>query len=383
MDFLALFAGEKKTSLTESRIFFIQGGIGFMNIRGFLSSVVFHRRAPAGWRRAAAVVCATVTLLAAPSTVVFGMEILPFQTTNQSPLVRIFGLPAIGAASVLPAGRVEGTFSVDASNNFAPGFDDGESVMLDGETYRFALAARYGIAPGFEIGLSIPLLANSGGFMDGFIEGFHDFFGFSQGDRKSYPRDRLQYEYTRAGDRKVLVDDGSIGIGDIRLSGAWRLYDDGRENPRQVALHGSVKLPTGNSHRLFGSGSTDFALWVTASDDYRLPLGNLTLYAAGGGLVMTDGDVLRDQQRNLVGFGSLGIGWSPLEWLALKIQADGHTSFYSGSNLVQVNSGSVQLTTGGTFGITRNTFLDVGISEDVVVDASPDVVFHLALRSRF
>ena len=333
--------------------------------------------------RTAAIACATATLLAALSPTVFAMEILPFQTANQSPLVRIFGLPAIGAASVIPAGRTEGTLSLDASNNFAPGSAAGERVMLDGETYRFALAARYGIAPGFEIGLTIPVLTNSGGFLDGFIEGFHDLFGFTQGKRKSYPKDRLNYEYTRAGDRQVLVNDGSTGIGDVRLSGAWKVYDDGRENPRQVALHGSIKFPTGNSHRLFGSGSTDFALWVTAGDDYRLPIGHLTLYAAGGGLVMTDGDVLRDQQRNLVGFGSLGVGWSPLEWLALKFQADGHTSFYGGSDLVQVNSGSVQLTTGGTIGFTRDTFLDVGISEDVVLDASPDVVFHLALRSRF
>ncbi len=354
-----------------------------MGIRGFLSSVVFHRRAPCGWGRAAAIACATATLLAALSPTIFAMEILPFQTANQSPLIRIFGLPAIGAASVLPAGRIEGTLSLDASNNFTLDSAAGERVMLDGETYRFALAARYGIAPGFEIGLTIPLLTNSGGFLDGFIEGFHDFFGFNQGKRKSYPEDRLLYEYTRAGDSKVLVNDGSTGIGDIRLSGAWRLYDDGRENPRQVALHGSIKFPTGNSHRLFGSGSTDFALWVTAGDDYRLPLGNLTLYAAGGGMVMTDGDVIRDQQRNLVGFGSLGVGWSPLEWLAIKIQADGHTSFYNGSDLVQVNGGSVQLTTGGTIGFTRDTFLDVGVSEDVVLDASPDVVFHFALRSRF
>lgn len=367
----------------ESRIFFIQGGNGFMGIRGFLSSIVFHRRVPSGWGRTAAIACATATLLAALSPTGFAMEILPFQTANQSPLVRIFGLPAIGAASVLPAGRIEGTLSLDASNNFAPGSATGERVMLDGETYRFALAARYGIAPGFEIGLTLPLLTNSGGFLDGFIEGFHDLFGFTQGKRKSYPKDRLNYEYTRAGDRKVLVNDGSTGIGDIRLSGAWKVYDDGRENPRQVALHGSIKFPTGNSHRLFGSGSTDFALWVTAGDDYRLPIGHLTLYAAGGGLVMTDGDVLRDQQRNLVGFGSLGVGWSPLEWLVLKIQADGHTSFYGGSDLVQVNSGSVQLTTGGTIGFTRDTFLDVGISEDVDLDASPDVVFHFALRSLF
>jgi hypothetical protein len=48
-----------------------------------------------------------------------------------------------------------------------------------------------------------------------------------------------------------------------------------------------------------------------------------------------------------------------------------------------VNSGSVQLVSGGTIGFSEKTFLDVGVSEDVWVDTAPDVVFHLALRSRF
>ena len=311
------------------------------------------------------------------------LDIIPFQSSNQSPLIRVFGLPAIGSASVVPAGRFEGTLTSDVTNNFAPDFPATEAIMLDGETYRFNLAVRYGIAPGFQIGIDIPYLADSGGFLDGFIEGFHDTFGLPQGMRKSYPRNRLLYQYSRNGVTKVLVHEGSSGIGDIRLSGAWQLYQEGTEAPRAVALHASIKLPTGNSNRLFGSGSTDFALWLTASDDYRLPLGHLTLYGAAGGMALTDGDVLKDQQRNLAAFGSLGLGWSPLQWLALKVQADAHTSFYTGSNLKQVNSGSVQLVSGGTIGFSENTFLDLGVSEDVLVDTAPDVVFHLALRSRF
>jgi hypothetical protein len=311
------------------------------------------------------------------------LDIIPFQSSNQSPLIRILGLPAIGSASVVPTGRFEGTLTSDVTNNFAPDFSATEAIMLDGETYRFNLAVRYGIAPGFQIGIDIPYLADSGGFLDGFIEGFHDTFGLPQGMRKAFPRNRLHYQYSRNGATKVLVQDGSSGIGDIRLSGAWQLYQEGTEAPRAVALHASIKLPTGNSNRLFGSGSTDFALWLTASDDYRLPLGHLTLYGAAGGMALTDGDVLKDQQRNLAAFGSLGLGWSPLQWLALKVQADAHTSFYTGSNLKQVNSGSVQLVSGGTIGFSENTFLDLGVSEDVLVDTAPDVVFHLALRSRF
>jgi hypothetical protein len=100
-------------------------------------------------------------------------------------------------------------------------------------------------------------------------------------------------------------------------------------------------------------------------------------------MAMTDGDVLKDQQRNLAAFGSLGFGWSPLQWLALKVQADAHTSFYTGSDLKEVNSGSVQLVSGGTIGFGAKTFLDLGVAEDVLVATAPDVVFHLALRHQF
>lgn len=326
-------------------------------------------------------IAAAMAWLAPPS--VFAMDIEPFQTRNQSPLIRIYGLPTIGSASVVPEGRLEASLTADLANNWSPDFSAAESVMLDGETYSFTLSARYGIARDLEIGMDIPYLANSGGFMDGFIEGFHDFFGLPQADRKSYPKDRLLYQYSNNGVTRTLVNDGSSGIGDVRLRGAWQIWRDGRGAPLNLALHAALKLPTGNDHRLFGSGSTDFSLWLTASDDYLLPLGHLTLFGAAGGLVMTDGDVLRDQQRNLVGFGSIGIGWSPLEWLALKIQTDGHTSFYTGSNLRQVNSGSLQFTGGGTIGFTPSTFFDLGVSEDLIVDTAPDVVFHLALRHRF
>ena len=150
------------------------------------------------------------------------------------------------------------------------------------------------------------------------------------------------------------------------------------------ALRASLKLPTGNSHRLLGSGSTDFALWLDASEDCKLPaLGHLTGFGAVGGMVMSEGDVLKRQQRTLAGFASLGLGWSPISWFALKVQANGHTPLYQDSNLREVNKSSIQLVSGGTFAFTKNTSLDLGISEDVIVETSPDVVFTLTLRTLF
>jgi len=100
-------------------------------------------------------------------------------------------------------------------------------------------------------------------------------------------------------------------------------------------------------------------------------------------MAMTDGKVLPAQQRNWVGFGGLGIGWSPLRWIAFKIQTNAHTPFYRDSELRELNANSAQLTIGGTLAFSQHTTLDIGVSEDIIIRTSPDVVFHFALRTRF
>jgi hypothetical protein len=107
------------------------------------------------------------------------------------------------------------------------------------------------------------------------------------------------------------------------------------------------------------------------------------IFGGGGILGMTKGNVLPDQQQNVVAFGSLGAGWHPLAWLTLKVQFDGHTAFYKDSDLVELSAGSVQIVMGGTLHFSDRTALDIGVSEDLVVKTAPDVVFHLALHHRF
>lgn len=312
-----------------------------------------------------------------------GGEITPFYTWNQSPVVQIFGLPAAEKAILLPPGKIEGLLAVDVASNFAHDDTAGEHILLDGENYRFTLALRYGVAKGIEAGLDIPYVGQGGGFLDSFIEGWHDFFNLPQGGRKEAPRNRLLYSYTKDGQSRLKLDDSSFGLGDMRLSGGVQLYNDGKANPRAVALRASLKLPTGESSKLHGSGSTDFALWLTGSDDYQLPLGHLTLFGAAGGMVMSDGDVLPDQQKNLAGFGTFGLGWGPVEWIAFKTQVSGHTAFYKDSDMRELSNGGLQLLMGGTLYFSEKTSLDIGVSEDIAVNTSPDVAFHLALQRRF
>jgi len=311
------------------------------------------------------------------------VEITPFSTQNQSPLVQIFGLPSIDKAILLPAGKADVRLILDQASNYIEDSNSRESILLDGESTRITFSSHYGLIKRFEVGLEVPFLIQGGGFLDDFLIGYHNAFGFPQGGRDKAPRNRLLYQYWKDGQERLKMDRSGYGLGDIHLNGAWQLYARMEGQPRAVALRASLKFPTGDSAQLLGSGSTDFSLWVTVSDDYQLTRGHLTLLGAAGVMAMTEGKVLRDQQRNLVWFGSLGIGWSPFLWLAFKIQTNAHTPFYQDSELRELNAASAQFIIGGTLAFSERTTLDIGVVEDIIVKTSPDVVFHFALRQKF
>lgn len=309
--------------------------------------------------------------------------ITPFHTSNRSPVVQIFGLPAIGDSRILRDGDREAALVLDVANHFIDGSANREHLILDGETYRLDLAGRMGIGSRIEIGFELPWLFQNGGFLDGFIESYHRTFGFPQRGRDEAPTGRYLFQYERGGANAFFVDRSNSGIGDVRLGGGVQLYADYSDNPAALALRASLKLPTGDSGNLRGSGSTDLALWLAASRGWAAGSGPWELFGGSGLLGMTDGDVLPEQQRNLVVFGCVGVGWRPLQWLTLKVQFDGHTSFYRGSDLSELGSDSVQAVMGGTLYFSERTALDIGVVEDLIIKTSPDVVFHFALRHRF
>jgi hypothetical protein len=236
-----------------------------------------------------------------------------------------------------------------------------------------------------EIGADLPFVGYNGGIFDGFIERLHSFLGLPQGGRTQSPNNRLLFTYSKDGQEQLRLDNSNFGIGDIRISAGWQIYNDGSANPSAVALRTSLKLPTGDSARLHGSGSTDLALWLTGSSDYLFSnrWGHATIFGAVGAMAMTNSRVLMDQQQNFAAFGSLGCGWSPTDWLAFKAQYSAHSAFYKGSDLRELSEPALQLLMGGTLSFSPSTALDIAISEDANFKTSPDAALHLGLSHQF
>ena len=327
-----------------------------------------------------AIVAVCFTILCAPLTAA-SAEIVPFESANESPLVRIYGLPGTGNSTLLPQGQIEVGLNFALSSNYALNDNSREDIILDGETTRFTVAARYGLLPGLELGIKIPYISHNGGFLDGFIESYHSALGFPNGGRGQAPKNRLLYRYRRDGVEKIRMDSSGSGIGDVLLTAALPLSE---EKNQGMTLNAALKLPTGDSDQLRGSGSTDLSLWLHEGIGGTFATGgNWASYGSAGLLFMTKGTVLPDQQKRWVGFGSLGIGWAPLDWLSFKVQADAHTPFFSDSDLKEIAANAVQLIVGGTISFSERTALDIGVSEDLTVNTSPDVVFYFTLRTRF
>lgn len=312
------------------------------------------------------------------------MEITPFTTFNQSPLVQIYGIPHDTGADIVPPRTFRVSLNQDLSSNYTVNSNVREKVTLDGEIWRLAFAARYGVAPRVEVGIEIPYIIQGGGFLDSFIVNWHNIFGLPQGDRDSAAKGHLRYRYSKDGIQTLQMDRSGSGIGDISLTGGFSLYEERTAGSHDsLALKGSLKLPTGDSSYLFGSGSTDIMLQLCGSMNYFSEWGTLGLYGSAGALVMSGSDVLSDQHNQLAGVGTLGFGWGPASWISFKAQLNTNTPLYRDSALAEISKSPLLLVFGGALRFPGEYQLDIGVAEDLTVGTASDVSFHLGLSKKF
>ena len=305
-----------------------------------------------------------------------------FGTTNQNPFVQIYTLPSPAAPTALPARDWAFSVAADvASNSILEETAALERVVLDGETYRTTLSIAYGLSERLTAELTVPFVAHSGGFMDSFIEDWHDLWGLSNDRRDDFDRDLLDFSYAAAGEDQFALRDRDRDLGDIRLSAVWRLRDPAADE-RSLAVRGGLKLPTGSADALTGSGGTDVSLQLLSTDNATFSAWNVTLAWMIGGLWLGEGDVLEDMRRDAVAIGSVGLSRPLWRNLTLRLQLDGHSAFYD-SRLAPIGSGGLQLTFGGSIELARGGRIDIAMMQNLSTDAIPDLGLHLAWREAF
>ena len=306
------------------------------------------------------------------------VELTPFSVRNLSPTALVHGLAIAESSKVLSPGEKMGQFSFDLVNNATSNQSLNETIILDGETYIGTLSIRYGLSEQIQVGIDIPYIQHANGFLDSFISDWHDFFGLPNGDRDRFPDDQLNY-FGKDGKEGFKVNSEDGGFGDLRANLVYELFSG---KSASYAIQFSIKAPTGNAEKLTGSEAWDTSLALMTQYEDSLSSGSYSVWAGIAGNYLGNGEVLEDRVNHWVTNGWLGGGWSPYHWLGLKIQFDSHSSLYD-SNLKELGDPALIMTLGGSLALTEKTILDLAFSEDLNVEVSPDIAFHLSLKHTF
>jgi hypothetical protein len=300
----------------------------------------------------------------------------PLYARNLSPVAGLFGLPSQRDAATREAGSLGVALHGSVANHYVSDSGSGERLLLDGETPRFTLEVRYGLADDWELALEIPWLQHSGGELDDLIDSWHDLWGMPDGGRSSAPADRLRFGYRGDGGQFLLEDDVS-GLGDITVSLHHTFYRSG-EAAASLAL--GYKFATGEERDFLGSGGDDVyaALRFSSGMLHDLPLrwhGQLGYLRAGAS------DLLKPLQERDLWFAGLTLDWVISPAWSVLAQLDSHAAPLD-SGLTALGDDAVFVTLGARWRFAEAWALDVSFIEDIRVETAPDITFQASLRYR-
>jgi hypothetical protein len=305
-------------------------------------------------------------------------ETAPLRVRNTLPTAQLYGLPRPLGAEMLRQGT-EVTFGVDLGSNFSSDFEPEASAFFDGETTVFSLGLRAPLGRRMEWGFELPYVLHSAGYLDGFLETFHDVAGLPDGGRDGAPKNRLDYLVAYRGTEYASFRDRQHHLGDVR---GWLGYQLHRSAARTLGLRALLKLPTGRVEDLSGSDGTDGALWLEYSDRALLSSLGLSLSLMGGAVILGDGDLAPDAQKDVALVGHLGLQYAITRRVALMAQLDTHGQLLD-TGVPQAADAAVQGTLGGRWSMSREFWMDLGIVENLRSQTASDVVFQFLLGARF
>ena len=301
----------------------------------------------------------------------------PLLTRNQSPLLVPYGLPGPLPARVPAAGGGRAAAALNWANAARVDETGPYVFTLDGEVQELRIRLEHSLGTRFATIVELPWRHLNGGSLDGFVEDWHAALGLPRGSsRRQLPRDELLIEYRENGLPLLRVDASNSGLADVPISVGCQI---GASDRRALGGWLTVKVPVGEADELRGSGAADVAL--SLSGEARLA-DAWQLFGQIDSVWLGQGDILPRFQESFVWSALAGLSWNAWRTLDLTTQLSANSSVY-GDAATDLGRDAVVLSFGGSYRTAGGWRFDLGMSEDIVVGASPDASFNFAVRHDF
>ena len=293
------------------------------------------------------------------------------QVKNQFPLFLNVNAPYMETASV------ENSFSVSLSHSsvYLVRASSEWFLGLDMEITELNLIFKRNIRDFIELGVDLPLVSFSSGFMDSFINSYHEAFGFPDYGRSNRPDNKFLYEVTRKGVLIIKGENGRIGLGDIRFMFKKPIL----KGDPAISIKADVELPTGDAKTGYGSGSIDAGVAVLI--DKKLSK-EMKAYCNLG--VVFPGSLKGYEKVRLREFIYGGGGVEAALWknFSLLGQVFMQGSPFPKTDISSVDRMAVLLSLGGRYYLGNSSF-ELSFTEDPNTSGAPDFTFNVSFKRRF
>jgi Protein of unknown function (DUF3187) len=295
----------------------------------------------------------------------------PLQVKNQFPLFLNVN------ASYLESASPQDSFAARLSHSSiylvdnSSGWDMGLDMEITELNFRFRKSIRNFI----EFGVEVPVLSFNSGFMDGFLESYHDTFGFPDYGRSERPNNDFLYEMKRNGIVIVKGKSGRIAIGDIRFSLKKPLI----KGDPAISIKGEIELPTGEPETGYGNGSFDTGISLLMDKKF----GEIWKTYLNLGVVFP-GDLKGHERVDLKSFiwGGAAIEaalWKPISLLG-QVFIQG--SPFPETGISSVDRTAVLLSLGGRY-LSGNSHFELSLTEDPNTSGAPDFTLNFSFTENF
>ena len=224
----------------------------------------------------------------------------PLSAEEGAPLHRLSLTPMVEGADLTPRGAFRVDLWAGYSNIFEQDSADAATLYLDMERLIATASVRYGLSERLEIGGRLTTETDWGGFMDGFVAGFHEALSLGNRNRRDFPSGAYG-QTLEDGDGRVLVDvpRRTFAVVDVRAFAKWRAVAtaDGR---RVLSLRAVARLPTATS--TVGAQRSDLSLMGLGRAAWR----GFHLHGMAGGATVNRSPELRDVLRGYTAFAMVG-----------------------------------------------------------------------------
>jgi hypothetical protein len=247
------------------------------------------------------------------------------------------------------------------------------------ETLRSGLFFRYGLTDKLEVGMEIPALYRSQGFLAGVIKTTERATTGEAPARKTLANSGFIYDFKKNGQTLFSGQKGDAGLGDITLSGKYRLLAEDDRHPT-VSARVALKVPSGDSGRFFGSGHADLGIGLAVEKTF---FERWVAYANANGIFPTGQVAGFSLQPAMSGLAAVEYLWT--KDFSLVAQFDYYSSPFRNTGSPILDRGVTEVAAGFNYRLREHLLWQVyGVENlDFITDSAADFTLATVVTYRF